>query len=294
MAPELQQLRRRLVALCAAAVLVSPAASLAAAPRRCASRAALAVSPRASHLRLSGGRPGGFAVALRAGSPEDGGLGEAIDTAAAALEQDRKGKKKVAKNPNRLISRVGWLSWWAQAILNVVAAVVLTFARATRVPPAAGPYDGPLFSGILFSAAGTLAGFLSLSWTWALNRLAKREPNSPAFIRKAKSSLKAGAVLNIIGMGLTLVSAQQVVGTLIAKSLLTPGVLGALASSGAGTMPSAAPVTAIDIFVVQANTNTLCSHLFSITSILFILLRAEKWDTVAPAAAKKEKKAAPA
>jgi hypothetical protein len=117
--------------------------------------------------------------------------------------------------------------------------------------------------------------------TWGYTRFAKRELGAEA-VRGLRGALKWGATLNVVGMALTLVSAQQVVGTLIAKSLLAPGVLGSLAGGGPLASPAAAPVTALDIFVVQANTNTMCSHLVGLAAALALLSRSQRWADKPP------------
>ena len=87
-----------------------------------------------------------------------------------------------------------------------------------------------------------------------------------------------GATLNLFGMALTLISAEQVVGMLIAKALVAPGALTNIVSAGGAiAAPSIPAVTALDVFVVQANTNTLCAHFASLLATLGLLSRSDKW-----------------
>mmetsp|Transcript_14108 Transcript_14108/g.42207 ORF Transcript_14108/g.42207 Transcript_14108/m.42207 type:complete len:97 (+) Transcript_14108:390-680(+) len=65
----------------------------------------------------------------------------------------------------------------------------------------------------------------------------------------------------------TLFGAEQIVGTLVAKVLSFQGVTGPAA--GAYVAPTAT-LQALDIFIVQANTNTLLSHLCSLTITLWL------------------------
>ena len=67
--------------------------------------------------------------------------------------------------------------------------------------------------------------------------------------------LRFGAKLNLVGMALTLLAAEQVVGTLIMKALVAPG---SLAGVWSGTAPSGLTAfNTIDVFVIQATTNPL-------------------------------------
>ena len=70
-------------------------------------------------------------------------------------------------------------------------------------------------------------------------------------------------------------AAEQVVGTLIMKALVAPG---SLAGVWSGTAPQALQAfNTIDVFVIQATTNTLCAHFISLLSTLSLLARSVKW-----------------
>lgn len=61
-------------------------------------------------------------------SVDDGGLGEALDRAAAAMEDSQGLNSKpsirdTSSKRARALWRVGWLGWWTQLILSVVSAV---------------------------------------------------------------------------------------------------------------------------------------------------------------------------
>ena len=205
---------------------------------------------------------------------DDGGLGEALDRAAQALEQS--GAKTTTATPkrSRALWRVGWLAWWTQLILSVVSAVVLSFARAVTPTRTIDPLLG---GGVVFSSAGLGAAFLSVIMAYRYTRLSKRDVS----LDKIRASLRFGILVNLVGMLLTLISAEQVVGSLIAKLLLTPGALAGVAPGttivSGGIRPIIGPVTTLDAFIVQANTNTLFSHLAGISSALWLLSRSYKW-----------------
>ena len=94
----------------------------------------------------------------------------------------------------------------------------------------------------------------------------------------------------------TVVSAEQIVGTLIGATLSQRGLQTLLAGpvgvpgaapaagAGGGFAGFAGPLSALDIFVVQANTNTLAAHLVSLVAALALLDRSERWWAASPPA----------
>jgi len=154
------------------------------------------------------------------------------------------------------IDGVSYFSWWAQIILSTVSGVLLLFANSVS-----------LRMGTAVLAARTLAvgglgfSFASTLWTWRYRQLATKlvlEPETSA-VTAAKSVLsiaKIGVVLNLIGMGLSLIGAEAIVGTLAAK---------ALTQSQAATLGVASSaVQPLDMLIVQANTNIVLAHFASL------------------------------
>ena len=157
---------------------------------------------------------------------------------------------------------IGWFSWWAQLILSTVSGVLLLFANSvTSVPSAI------TLAGRLFALGGLGAALASTLWTAGYARLATRlggdgEPTSAAkAAERALGIVKVGIGLNTLGMVLCLVGAEAIVGTLAAKALTqsttaTTATLGVIAAGPA--------VQALDILIVQANTNLIFSHFISL------------------------------
>lgn len=78
--------------------------------------------------------------------------------------------------------------------------------------------------------------------------------------------LNAGVYINLVGMGCTLVGVSALVGSLVAKTLMT--------SSATPFMMAPAsykPVLALDVFLVQAATNTTLGHFLSLCCSLWLL-----------------------
>ncbi|CAN0372566.1 unnamed protein product [Ectocarpus sp. 8 AP-2014] len=78
-------------------------------------------------------------------------------------------------------------------------------------------------------------------------------------------------------MLLALVGAEQIVGTLVAKVLYAQGFQPSVMVGSAGAAEVAqAQFRALDVFIVQANTNTLLSHFCSLAASLWLLARTPK------------------
>lgn len=77
-----------------------------------------------------------------------------------------------------------------------------------------------------------------------------------------------GVMINIVGLGATLIGIQTLVGLLVAKTLSNASVNPFMATvSGTGYNP----VLALDVFLVQAATNTLFGHFVSMILSLWLL-----------------------
>ena len=164
-------------------------------------------------------------------------------------------------------SRCSWISWWVQIILSVISGVILTFANSVRVNSDKGIL-ALWTSGFAFSAAGVFISLLSSIWTWNMTRISKRiskkKMNKNVILPTLKKYSKISVVLSLIGMFITLLGAEQIVGTLASKVLSSPNYFPQFTS----TTPQG--VQALDIFLVQANTNVLVSHFASLVCYLYV------------------------
>ena len=240
-------------------------------------------------------------AALRATPADDKSVDAAIDQAAAKMASSKQIARATLPGNRRALAlwRVGWLSWWCQVILTTISAVVLTFAKVSAPSTATQP-EAALASGFLFASAGAMFSLMSSFWTWRLVRLARLESSEASgvqkIVRRTQKALRFGAKLNLVGMALTLLAAEQVVGTLIMKALVAPG---SLAGVWSGTAPAGltAQFNTIDFESggcgfesrrswIQSSTNTLrdsshdvrtCAHFISLLSTLSLLARSVKW-----------------
>lgn len=176
--------------------------------------------------------------------------------AAALLFGRAQPEEPVALLSSRLVA-VGWFSWWAQAILSTVAGVLLLFANSVTNAPTAITLVGRALA-----LGGLAAALASTIWTVRYSRLARsfgRKAVPPGQAAgDAASAVKVGVALNVVGMTLCLLAAEAIVGTLAAKALTQSGTaaLGAVAN----------PVQALDVLIVQANTNTIAAHFVSLVA----------------------------
>mmetsp|Transcript_14830 Transcript_14830/g.43592 ORF Transcript_14830/g.43592 Transcript_14830/m.43592 type:complete len:254 (-) Transcript_14830:268-1029(-) len=163
--------------------------------------------------------------------------------------------------------RASWFSWWAQLILSVVSTITLVFANAARQS------SNPFSSGLLFASGGVIMGFVSTFWMWGYKgfsrRLRRPEVDLELLATKARRSLRLGIGINIIGMAITLLSMEQIIGQLAAKAL----TMGLSPAAGMFVSGLANAIQPIDLLVLQANTNTLVSLYVGLCTSLWLRQR---------------------
>lgn len=163
---------------------------------------------------------------------------------------------------------IGWIGFWLQLGLAVVSALVLLFAMADPNfnLKASNPMSG---AGLFFAAGGVLMLGLSIYWAFRYTRIAKQlqAPNSATHPKKTEviHTLRQGLILNSVGMVLTLLGVETIVGTLIAKSL---SQVEGLALYNASQL-----IEPLDVLVVQANINTIVAQFVGIIISFWLVSR---------------------
>ncbi|MBE9078031.1 DUF3611 family protein [Romeria aff. gracilis LEGE 07310] len=165
---------------------------------------------------------------------------------------------------------VGWISFWIQAVLGVISSLVLLFSVATLSGRATQGETNPGTSaGLLFAVLGVLAVFAGAFWSFRYTRLSRKlRTSNPDLRPKPKDAIRAiqiGLMISLAGMLVTLLGAEAIVGSLLAKSLAQPQG-SALFNPGNVTQF----IQPLDIFIVQANTHTLVAHFAAIASALWL------------------------
>jgi hypothetical protein len=165
--------------------------------------------------------------------------------------------------------RVSFLSWWAQVILTAVSSVTLLFTRNV-LNLEANPANKALLPNYFLAGSSIALSLASVFWTWASRRLSRRLLRKPTTRIQAanmlRKSITVGTCLNLMGMALAILGAEQIVGGLAIKVLTTSTTAPAVYQGS----QAANLLQPLDILVVQANTNTLFSHFCSVVAYLFL------------------------
>ncbi|KAK9846343.1 hypothetical protein WJX81_001955 [Elliptochloris bilobata] len=188
-----------------------------------------------------------------------------VDSAVAVSEAAKKALARAA-NATR---RVGWFSFWSQLTLSVISAGILLFSAAFT------SQNGPGVA-LYLTLFGVVAGLVSTFWTFGYTRLARRLRGyslggARGALRRVRkrdvlATLERGCWINVLGMAATLLGLQATVGLLVAKTL-TNATANPFLAGGAGSYN---PVLALDVFLVQASTNTLLSHFVALLGNLWL------------------------
>ena len=170
---------------------------------------------------------------------------------------------------NRAVNRSSWISWWIQIVLSVISFVILSFANAVRN----GSGAQVVSSGFFLSAIGVFFSFINCFTTWNFTRLCRRVYQNKvprdSVVSLFRKFAKISVGVSLFGMFITLLGAEQIVGTLAAKVLSAQSLF--VSSPGVLSQPSS--LQALDIFLVQANTNCLVSHFSPLAFYLWLQTR---------------------
>lgn len=167
----------------------------------------------------------------------------------------------------------GWISFWCQLVLGVVSGVVLVFAGSNlqaspnptgSTPAAANPGTG---TGLFFAVLGLLALFAGAFWAFRYTRLSRRLKTPNVQTRPSRGDtaqiLRTGLLINLAGLGLAVLGAQAIAGSLVLKSFEQ----GFAIFSGNPLRF----ITPLDLFVVQANANTVMAHFLGLLASLWLI-----------------------
>jgi Protein of unknown function (DUF3611) len=189
-----------------------------------------------------------------------------------------KSDAQYSSSPLRVIAKsfrlAGWISFWIQVVVGVVAGGILTFAiisqrNATSNNPGTGLGIFLAFSGL---AALTVSIYLSFRYTRLGRRLDSSNSNNRPRKIETVNVLQLGVIVNLAGMLLTILGAQAIVGALLTKSLTLPQTTGGVITQ----LDPSKIIQPLDIFVVQANTNTLLGHYAGLVASMWLLNRVNR------------------
>jgi len=168
----------------------------------------------------------------------------------------------------------GWASFWVQSVLGVVSTLVLLFASLGRDIGPQGQRSPGTGIGIVLAVSGIVTLAIGVYIAFRYTRIAKRLQSTNPSNRPRKADtvqvLRLGLIVNLVGTLLTILGAQAIVGILLLRSLSLPQGLGAAIYNPQQV------IRPVDIFVVQANTNTVAAHFVGLVVSLFLLNRVTK------------------
>lgn len=176
----------------------------------------------------------------------------------------------------KLFRLTGWITFWAQLVLGVISGGILLFAS---ISPRAGNAPGNNAGaglGIFFAISGLVVLAIGIFIAFRYVRIGRQLDSTNANNRPRKSEtvqvVRLGLIVHLVGILLTLIGAQAIVGILLTKSLTVSQVI-------PGTITQVDPsriIQPLDIFVVQANTNTVSAHFSGLIGSIWLLNRITK------------------
>ena len=203
-------------------------------------------------------------------------------TTTTTLFSSQSGTDSLVYRASKSLKASTWLSWWSQVILTVISAVTFIFARNV-MEASSMSFNmglGTVAPKFVLPGLSTVLSTMSIIWTWGGKRLAKR------FLRRTNTTpveaanllrrvIKVGATINLTGLFTSVLGAQFIIGSLVAKSM--QNVIG-FGGGISGGMVSEQTLQPLDLLVVQANTNMLTSHFISLACLLWLTRMVDKLD----------------
>ncbi|BAZ28135.1 hypothetical protein NIES4074_05660 [Cylindrospermum sp. NIES-4074] len=164
----------------------------------------------------------------------------------------------------------GWISFWIQLVLGVISGIiVLLFAIFSQRSGSPSNNPGTGF-GVFLAVCGLVvlgAGiYLAYRYTRIGNQLQSSNPNNRPRKSETVQVLRLGVMVNLGGILVTLLGAQAIVGTLVARSISPQAVTTQL-------FDPTRIISGLDMLVVQANTNTVSAHFAGLVVSLWLLNR---------------------
>jgi hypothetical protein len=181
-------------------------------------------------------------------------------------EQHAPARAAIRLRVARRLRLLGWIVFWVQAILAGFSAIILILFAAFRPQQQnVGVIQGMQF-GVFFAIAGLMTLILGAYFAWRFTRVARLLQAETSSNRPSQSAtlrvVRLGLIANLTGMLLTILGTQAMVGTTLLQSLAQP--------LGSFFYAPGQIVEAIDLLVVQANTNTITAHFVGIAAAIWL------------------------
>ncbi|MEC4983431.1 MAG: DUF3611 family protein [Oscillatoria sp. PMC 1068.18] len=164
--------------------------------------------------------------------------------------------------------RAGQIGLWIQIFLGIVSGLILGGAVVSQ-NVGANEKGGQEGFGIFLAICGLITLGVSVYFCLRYLNIGKLLMNADPALRPSKADtievLRLGLIVNLVGMFLTLLGAEATVGIILGKALSQP--------QGLTTYDPERFVRALDIFIVQANINTIAAHFAGIILSLLLINR---------------------
>lgn len=170
---------------------------------------------------------------------------------------------------------IGRISFWLQLVLGVISGVILIFASFSSSFGRQGNQTASQGTGfgIFFALCGLVTLGVGAYFAFRYTRIASELRASISAGRPSKArtldTIRLGLIVNMVGMLLTILGAFATIGSILAKSFSQ--FQGALTAIDPGRF-----VQPADLFVVQANTNTIAAHFVVIAASLWLFNRVNR------------------
>lgn len=180
-------------------------------------------------------------------------------------------KKAVSGNSTHDIATnlrwVGWIGFWLQLGLAVVAGLCLLFARSGR--NLAEEEIKGIGVAIFFASVGLIAIAINIYLSFRYTRIGKRILNPQTKPQLSRSDtvnlLRLGLLVGFTGIFLNLLGAGSGIGVQIAKAVSQP--------PGVAITDPSKIIRALDVYVVAANVNGIASNFFGIIVTMWLFYK---------------------
>ncbi|AFY33767.1 DUF3611 family protein [Calothrix sp. PCC 7507] len=185
-------------------------------------------------------------------------------------DRDAPSSSSTLRAIGQMFRLTGWISFWIQLVLGVVSGIiVLLFAIFSQKAGSPSNNAGTGF-GVFLAVCGlvVLGGgiYLAYRYTRIGSQLLSANPNNRPRKSETVQVLRLGIMVDLLGILLTLLGAQAIVGTLVARSISPQAVTTQL-------FDPTRIISGLDMLVVQANTNTISAHFAGLIASLWLLNR---------------------
>jgi len=181
------------------------------------------------------------------------------------IRNDENYSKKIL----RQCYRVSWVSFWLQLTLTIMAGTTLVFANSLRYH---SNWTSLWLSGFPFSVIGELLAMAGCFWSWNCTRYCRRSFTSKEdVISSLQKYSQIGLQISVGGMLSSLLGAKLLGTSLAAKLLTSQALNGVIVHQPALKAISTSSIEALDIYLMQANTNNLLANFVALLSCLWLL-----------------------